>query len=353
MTVLSRFDKWVATGPFTATDAARYRVVFASVLLLSLPDFQWTSNYPDSFIDPPPGPFSLLTSFPPREIGVGLEIALATGAAFMLFGFFTRLASVFSAVIWIVGQGISYSMGKIDHDILALLVPLVLALGVWSPAVRLGSPRRAGLHGIPQWPFRLLALLIGLAMLTAAAPKVMGGWLNVSTHAVQGMVFAEYFSHGRQDLLASFFIGLDSPLFWEVMDWLVVGVECAVIVCVLNWRAFRLALICLCIFHFGIFLIMNIVFSPNVLAYGAFLPWGRLKANFLDLRMQRTWWTVLLAGAVGFGAWWLSHQLVQLSDVTGQAVVALGAVAAFSALLTCAKKKKIVSHQNAHPSPVP
>ena len=35
-----------------------------------------------------------------------------------------------------------------------------------------------------QWPLRLWALMIGLAFLTAALPKIVGGWLNPLTHAV-------------------------------------------------------------------------------------------------------------------------------------------------------------------------
>lgn len=70
---------------------------------------------------------------------------------------------------------------------------------------------------------------------------------------------------------------------WEIVDWLTVAVEFAVLVAVPWWRAFRTALAFATLFHLGVLLVMNIVFVANIVAYGAFVSWGRATpANLAD-----------------------------------------------------------------------
>lgn len=317
------FDSWVARGPFVNQDVSRYRVIYAVVLLLGLPRFSWVSSYPDSLYDPPPGPFQLLTGFPPEWFLIGLEILVAISAGFLLVGAHVRAASVTATLALIVGSGFAYSLGKIDHNILRSLAPIVLVLAAWggSTALRAHRSRR---DTQPQWPMRLFALIVGLALFTAAAPKVLAGWLSPDTQAVQGFLSREFYLNDRQDLLAPTFVGIDVRLFWEVMDWATVGLEMAVLLAVLNWRAFRMVLAVMTLFHMGVYLMMNISFAGNVLIYGAFVQWGAVRLPVVRVPQIVRTLAPLLAVVVGGGAWFLTRQLG--NPGIGPVVLTLGAL---------------------------
>ena len=48
MNLLARFDTWVVSGPFTATDLGRFRILFGIGALLTLFDFTWFTHFPSS-----------------------------------------------------------------------------------------------------------------------------------------------------------------------------------------------------------------------------------------------------------------------------------------------------------------
>ncbi|WP_432544286.1 HTTM domain-containing protein [Kineococcus sp. SYSU DK002] len=278
------FDRWVASGPFTALDLGRYRVLYAVVLLLAPSRFAWAAEFPDSFFDAPPGPFALLDAVPPKGVLIGLDVLVVLGAAFLLVGRFTRTASVVVGLSALTGYGISYSFGKIDHNILSVLVPLVLVFARWGDAVSIDALHRRPATGAaapaqdpPQWPLRLLALLIGLGFLTAAAPKLLGGWLSPATQAVQTSLYTQYFVEGRTELLAGTFLDVRSTPFWESMDVVAVLLEGLLVLAVLHWKAWRVAIALLTLFHLGVLLMMNIGFGGNVTTYAAFVAWGALR----------------------------------------------------------------------------
>lgn len=273
------FDRWVSRGDSTPRDLGIYRIVFASLLLVSPPRFRWVSQFPDSFVDGPAGPFTLLRSVPPDGVLLGLELLAGVCAGFLLVGLFTRTASVVLALTLVGGFGIVYSLGKIDHNIFLVIVPVLLAVAGWGDAFSVDALRRGSLNrvgGTPQWPVRLLALLIGLGFLTAAVPKVLSGWLDPRTHAVQGVMFTQYYVNDRTELLAGHFIGLHDGLFWESTDVATVLLEGLLVLAVLNWRCWRVGIAIASLFHLGVLLMMNIGFSGNVVTYAAFVLWARL-----------------------------------------------------------------------------
>ncbi|WP_432570313.1 HTTM domain-containing protein [Kineococcus sp. SYSU DK005] len=295
------FDRWVERGPFTATDLGRYRVLFALLLLLTPRRFAWVGAFPDSFVDGPPGPFMLLRAVPPPAVLTGLDLLLAVAAAFLLLGLFTRTASVVVGLTLLTGNGIAYSLGKIDHDIFLVLVPLVLAFARWGDAVSVDGLRRARRAGPgsavpapPQWPLRLLALLVGLGFLTAAVPKLLSGWLSPATQAVQGVMFTQYHVNGRTELLASTALDVRSAFLWEVADVATVLLEGLLVLAALNWRAWRVGIAIASLFHLGVLLTMNIGFAVNVVTYAAFVAWGTLR---LPVALTRPRWWSLRWGA--------------------------------------------------------
>jgi uncharacterized membrane protein YphA (DoxX/SURF4 family) len=274
------FDRWVARGDATAADLGPYRVLFAALLLLSPPRFRWAERFPDSFVDPPAGPFLLLRGVPPEPVLLGLELLAGVAAAFLLVGLFTRTASVVLAVTTLCGYGTVYSLGKIDHNVFLVLVPVLLALARWGDARSVDALRRGPgtpPAPTPQWPLRLLALLVGLGFLTAAAPKVLSGWLAPGTHAVQGVMFTQYHVNDRTELLAGHFIGVRNGLFWESVDVATVLLEGLLVLTVLSWRWWRTGIAIACLFHLGVLLMMNIGFAGNVVTYAAFVLWSRVR----------------------------------------------------------------------------
>lgn len=280
--VLDRFDRWVATGPFTAVDLGAYRIVYAVLMLLTVRGFSWVSAYPDSLFDPPPGPFMVFGGFPAEGATIALEIVLSIVLVSLALGYLTTAASVVTVLALLAGSRFSFSLGKIDHEIFTLLVPAVLAFARWGDAVSVDAVlrrrRSASIDGpvTQQWPMRFLALLVGLGFFTAAVPKILSGWLDPRTQAVQGVMGRQYYLNGRTELLAPFAVHLDVPALWELMDVSAVLIEVAILLTVPWWRAFRTALACAALFHVGVFLIMNISFAGNVLVYGAFVSWSAL-----------------------------------------------------------------------------
>ncbi|MDQ4054433.1 MAG: hypothetical protein M3237_17265 [Actinomycetota bacterium] len=264
------FDTWVASGDFTHADLARYRVVYAVFALVTLPALAPLAELPSSFVNPPLGPFRVLSSFPPSWLLWTIEVGLAVGLGALLVGWRVRTAAVLVCVLYLLGYGLLFSVGKTDHRILFLVLPLVLAFTGWGDARDETTRPR-------QWPMRFLALVVGVQFATSAAMKALSGWLDPATHASQGHFIRQYVANDRQEWLATPFTGVHYGFFWEAVDWATVLLEGAVILAVLNWRVFRIVLANLTLFHLGILLMMNIPFSPNLVVYGAFVSWGALS----------------------------------------------------------------------------
>jgi hypothetical protein len=269
------FDKWVLRGPFTAEDVGAYRVVFGLTALLLLPNAQFLAAYPASFFDPPPGPFQLFSALPPMFVLVALELALAFSLAFLVMGIATRYASIVAGVLLIVIFGFTYSFGKIDHTIFLPLVALLVVWTGWGSRYSidgLSSPRVD--KPVAQWPLRLLAVLIGVGFATAAIPKFLGGWLRPGTQATQGHYWYELLIDERTVGFAPLFGQIHTPVFWEPLDWLTILLEGGLIIAAVSWRSFRIMIAFAAVFHLGVLVMMNILFTTNVIAYAAFVPWG-------------------------------------------------------------------------------
>ncbi len=260
-----------------------FRIAYVLFILLffGLPDFSWIAGQPDYYFDP--RLFSvtaLMSGFPSAGFFWVLQILIAVGYAFLLIGYKTRAVSVLLPLLVMLGNSFSYSFGKIDHDLFAWLIPLLMAGSSWGLAYSVDARRFRGTpepaHG--GWPLNLLALLIAFGMFTAALPKMMGGWLSPDTQAVQAHFHHNYYVVGRQILLAGNFADIPSVLFWELMDWTAILFEFSFVLAVLRKRWFGLALFVATVFHLLNMLMLNIPFTANLAAYMAFLPWDRWSA---------------------------------------------------------------------------
>lgn len=289
MTLTGSFDSWVERGPFTPEDLGIYRIIYAVSALMIAPDIAWLGQYPDFMFRPPTGPIQFLSGFPSPAALIGLEIVRSLALVMLAFGLWTRFASFATVVMLVVTYGITYSLGKVDHTILLVLVPLVLAFADWGGRFSIDA-LRGGRRPCcqQQWPLRLLGLLIGWGFFTAALTKLTTGWLSFDSQAARGYFVLGFVTQGRTEWLANWVAAHDYRLAWKLADWLTVAFELAILPALPWWRAFRTTLAVATLFHLGVCLTMNITFSHAVIAYGAFVSWGALARRIGELRICRT-----------------------------------------------------------------
>lgn len=284
-------DRWIFDSfKVTAEGLGLFRI-FASLLLLfflmpgqGLEHFQYLSRLPHDFLSPPPGPMMLLDEFPPFIVFLGIYTILLLSLIAMLIGYKTRWVSVLTGFSILALQGLLFSVGKINHEIILSLVPLLMAFSNWGACFSVDEMLdRNGKKDVYSWPLTLLALFIAFMMFTAGFPKILGGWLDPATQAVKGHVLNQYFVKDRDALLAPFVLQIDSPITWEILDWVTIIFEIGFLIAL--WRAtwFKIFLIVAVFFHFSTQLLMNISFLPNFLAYSAFLNWDRIYRRILTV----------------------------------------------------------------------
>lgn len=318
---------WIDRGPFTSQDLGIYRIIYAAISLLTLNQFSWLADLPSSFFTPLPGPFSLASGFPNATALIVIELVLAVSLVALLIGFATPVSSLLVFATTLLGEGFSYSTGKIDHSILLTIVPLIMSFSGWGNSFSVDGHIRPALRLRPirQWLMRLLAVSIGTAMLTAGLPKLYNGWLDPGTPATFGYQAIEYYTHERQGGLASFLVNLDAPWVWEIIDWATVGLECGLLLAAISWRTWRIGLALFTTFHLGVWLALNIPFWNNIVAYGAFVSWGALlmrnwsgrrnKPETENITKRKQILVAVSAGAVsgvgGVAAWYISGSVGQ------------------------------------------
>lgn len=283
MRIASAFDWWVFDAYRTETASlAIYRILFALYMLLFYTRgtrFGWIANFPDAFFHPPFGPMRLFfDGFPTGYFLNGLGLLLSLSLVALLVGYRTRWASLVTGLCLFVGFGFSYSLGKINHNILLLLVPIVMAASNWGDRYSYDAlhKRTSGRQEAEGWPIALMALFLGFAMFTAGFAKLLGGWLDPATQAAQGHLVQNFFLLGRHDYLAPFFIGLDSSVFWEVQDYATVLFEVGFLFAAFHPALMRIFAAVAVFFHLGVLLVLNISFTFQLIIYALFVDWTKI-----------------------------------------------------------------------------
>lgn len=336
-------DRWIF-GAYHASpaDLGLYRVLYAAYVLLAMvPAGLWVDGVPRAFFSPTPSVAALFTDFPPAGMMAALNVLAVVAAGLLLVGWRTPTASVAVGVLLLSIKTWEYSTGKINHDVLMVLVPLLFAGSGWGRAFSVDA-RRAGeaepVRPRPSWALALLAFIIGISMFGAGALKLLTGWLDLATQSTYGHLVVNNLGAGREPWLADLALSTRSALVWETADWTATLMELAFVAAMLHPRALRALMAVACLFHLGVWLAFDIVFAQNVLAYGAFVayapvlarrPWGRaaLAPGWTPSRRAAAAALVLalLAGGVGIVAGapleHLLHLQLQELIVIGGAVV--------------------------------
>lgn len=281
MRVSAAVEGWVFRAyRASPADLALYRILYASYLLLAVvPAGLWIRTLPDAFFNPPMGLAALFRGFPPGWVLVALNAALGAAAGLLLVGWRTPAVSVATGALLLVTRSWEYSTGKVNHDILLVLVPLVLASSGWGRARSLDA--RMAADPAPEaprpcWNLALLATATALGMFSAGVLKLISGWLDPSTHSTYGHLAANVLATGRESWLGTRLLAAGPSPLWELADWGATLLELAFLPALLHPRAMRAVLALAALFHLAIWPLFSILFSANVLAYGAFVRWSRV-----------------------------------------------------------------------------
>ncbi|TQL54766.1 HTTM domain-containing protein [Subtercola boreus] len=355
--LLSRFASWANRGPFTVRDLSRYRIVFGVLVIVSLPDFTWVSGVPAPFYSPPPGPMALLSGPPPLWLMLGVQAAIYVLLVALTAGLYTRFVSIAVSVLMLLGYGLTFSYGKIDHTILMVAVPFVMAFSGWGGRYSLDSIRKpAGVPDNPQWPSRYLAMIIGLAFFTAALPKVASGWLSPSTQSAFGH-FASRLVSGRDAPLTELAGALHHQTWlWETVDWLTVILEAGIIVSAVSWASFRIMMAVTTLFHLGVMMSFGILFTSNVIAYGAFVSWGLLSLPQVRwaLKKSQVWVGGVVVIVLGVAVFVFERFFPESRDFFLPGIVVIAAVigAGYLVFVVVRLARRLIERRAAPPTPV-
>jgi hypothetical protein len=105
-------------------------------------------------------------------------------------------------------------------------------------------------------------LLIGMAMFTAGWAKLTTGWLQPSQRSTYGHLV------GFDTWAAKMLLGVQSGWFWKPLDWLVILMESGFLMAAFYRPAFRVVCASACLFHVAVWLLFDMRFHGNVIAYG-------------------------------------------------------------------------------------
>lgn len=293
-TIIRKLDRWIFESFEVTGEGLGLFRIFASLLILfflipgdGVSHYGYLSSLPPGFFAPPPGPMMFFDEFPPF---IFFQIVLTLLVIFLLAmaaGYQTRWASVMVGILILVLQGFVYSVGKVNHEILIPVVPIVMSFSNWGACFSVDSwLKRNNNRDVHSWPLTLLALFIAFMMFTAGFPKILGGWFDPSTQAVKGHVLNQFFVKDRDALLAPYALQIHSQLLWEILDWSTILFEVGFIIAVWRARLFKLFLIVAVFFHFSTQLLMNISFLPNFLAYTVFLNWEQIFISFKSFHQR-------------------------------------------------------------------
>jgi|AntRauTorcE11898_2_1112593.scaffolds.fasta_scaffold09634_2 uncharacterized membrane protein YphA (DoxX/SURF4 family) len=298
---------------------ALYRIFYGLfVFFFMLPSqrmYAFLGDLSTDFFLPPPGPMMLFERFPPEWMLLMMHYLLIAALILLVAGFYTRWASLGVAVLLLLLKGFIYSVGKIDHDIILVVIPIFMAFSGWGKSYSVDAWRlNDDSKKDKQWALPVLALVIGFMMFTAGFPKILGGWLDVNTQASYGHFLTQYFGSGRQDLWApyGFYIG---EFWWEVADYATVIFEVGFLIAIINPKSTRVFISLAVFFHAGTMLFMNIAFLPNFIAYAAFLNWEWINKKIQNVAQK--WggdlqWSVLLLAVISIS---LIFAMLKLADV--------------------------------------
>lgn len=277
--VIAQLESLIAKAASSYAPSARYlaiiRIVFGLWMILFPVDLRWMTAVPTEFFHPRPGLFFFLATTPPDSFLVALEAARIALGAVLIVGLWTVPVSILLSLVLIISSGVSYSFSKVDHFILFEITPIFLAIAGWgfrwSLDAAISRRRSSGKPRIARgMPVLLFAMTIGWAMLSAAVPKIVGGWLDPNREATRGYLARDILRDEKLGPLGPSLLQVDSSVIWKIVDYSTLIAEGGLILVVLFPTVYRLWLVLLIGFHIGVYLGLGISFVDYAMVYAVF-----------------------------------------------------------------------------------
>lgn len=268
-------DRFFDSYSTTTQDLAIFRMIFALfVLFTRMPIALFIKDLPIGFFNPTFSLAALFVGTPSQGALVGMNLLLLLLLAALFVGWKTPVISILTGMVYVILNSWAYSTGKIDHDIFVVVTPFCFAFSGWGNSYSLDA-LRGNKFSTGQFPSTSLAyfgLVVAFGMFTAGFAKVVSGWLNPDQFCTFGHLVTNYYVIGRPTLLSSWLLQSDSWLLWKSADWLVTILELVFPIALLHRRALVAVMCFAALFHFGTWLMFDILFPLNVIAYSAFIP---------------------------------------------------------------------------------
>ncbi len=274
--MIKKWDNWIFDSyKMPIEDLAFCRILFALFNLgfLFHFNFTWVAEYPDVFFYDKPGLPALYDGFPSKNLLLFYNISLIFLHFLLLFGKFTRWVSIGITLFLALGFSAVFCFGNTYHVILWILFPLVMSFSNWGGAMSLDSREQGETPG-QFWPITLMSVLTGFAFFTSGLSKFMGGWLWPKASASWQYFHIVRNKIGRDIYLSDFVSTIHHPVFWEILDWLVVGFELGFLLAALSARWFRFFIVLAILFHFSNVLFLSISFGIHLAFFIVFLGWN-------------------------------------------------------------------------------
>jgi predicted DCC family thiol-disulfide oxidoreductase YuxK len=273
--------RWMFEEYRLADESLAVSRVLTALCLLGLvyPRYVWLASFPSSFYAPPLGLGILFRGLPPLWILWAILAAAVTLTLALLVGWHTQVTGLALTAVLLVGNTFEYALGKINHDILLLVVLVTMAFSGWGRRYSVDERRRAGMAPAAAWPLALLALVVGFAMFSAGLPKAMAGWLDPRTQSAQYHLLVNYHVLERPTLAGRLALDHLPTAGWEVLDWATVGLELALLPAAFSRRAMLAVCGLAVLFHAVIHVTMEISFWTNLLAYAMFVDWAAVLSR--------------------------------------------------------------------------
>ena len=260
-----------------------FRILFGFFIMgFAWPAYSWIGTVPNSFFDPPMLSLaSLLGGFPSAGFLKALDLVIIVSTVTLTLGLLTRASTILLFVSILIGNHFRYSFGKIDHEFLLLCLLFVMIFSNWGRCLSIDSLRRS--IQLPKsasktWAdMRLLGVFLAFGFFTAGFGKALN-WidLNFGTNGFLRWLYSDYFSLGRDKLLANLAMSVHPLWLWEFADIMAVIFELGFVLALFSRRGWRIWLSVACVFHLLNCMILNIPFTVHSIVYLAFVPWRQL-----------------------------------------------------------------------------
>ena len=255
-----------------------FRWIFGFFLLLFLaPQFSWINQATNAFFNPPYLSLAnLLTQFPGGLFFNIITLLIIISIVLLTIGIKTRLFNIILLICWLIGNNFQYSFGKIDHDIMILVLLLCMIFSNWGTYYAL-IPDKPLADNSSKQALALFSVLLAFGFITAGLAKAIV-WVDFdfSTNGFLSWFYRGYYDLNRTDLLAPIILYLPTWIF-EFFDYAAVVFELSAFIALLSSRQGWLVwLLIACLFHLSNTLLLNIPFINYFLVYLVFVDFSLL-----------------------------------------------------------------------------